>query len=91
MQPPELMRWWHLGVGLGIQNKCFDAGPAVHPPLSLSSTVALFSLVISDPLGGAVGSASQSNGPSAEGLLVTEQSFMTQVHPFYKHTPDESL
>lgn len=34
----------------------------------------------------ALGSASQSNGPSAEGRVVTEQSFMTQVHPAHKHT-----
>lgn len=87
------MWWWHLGLGLGIHNKYFDAGPAVsiHPPLSFSSTVALFRLVIPDPLGGAVGSTTQSNGPSVEGLIVTEQSFMTQMHPTCKHTPDESL
>lgn len=58
--------------------------------LSLLATIALFSPVISDPLGGAFGSLSQFNGPWSEWLLLTQHSFMTQVHRSLQHTPDES-
>lgn len=69
--------WGHVVVTLGGSVYWIDTLMHVlvclpARSLSLSSSIASFSRVISEPLGRAVGSASQSNGPSAEGLVVTE-------------------